>query len=128
MPAAAATSANGAVTTSIGQRIRFLRDRRRLTQDELAIEVRVSGQTIRNWELGSSAPNAFVIPLLARALGVAIEGLFTYSTPQLGDARPAGDDRIASLERRVAELEQLLAPLRLGLPARCGEWAGRFVA
>ena len=41
-------------TTSIGERIRYLRRERKLTQEELAEKLSVTRQAVSNWERGVS--------------------------------------------------------------------------
>jgi transcriptional regulator with XRE-family HTH domain len=77
------------VTTPFGERLKELRDRRRLTQDGLASQVGVSRQTISNWETGTSAPNAVDLPPLARALRLTIAELYE-DLPLEGPRAPGG--------------------------------------
>ncbi|UNX53721.1 helix-turn-helix transcriptional regulator [Georgenia sp. TF02-10] len=56
--------------------VRVRRTERRLTQAELAAQVRVSRQTIIAVEQGSYAPSVYLALRIARALGATVEDLF----------------------------------------------------
>jgi len=65
--------------TRIENRIRRLRfDRNEMTQQELAEKVGVTRQTINAIELGKYSPSLEVAFLIARALGVELEEVFSY--------------------------------------------------
>lgn len=57
-------------------RVREVRRARRLTQAELAREVRVSRQTIISIEQGDYSPSVHLALDLARVLGATVEALF----------------------------------------------------
>lgn len=82
------------VTTVFGERLKELRDSRRLTQDVLASQVGVSRQTISNWETGTSAPNAVDLPLLAQALGVTVARLYGDEPATIRPAGIGSEDRL----------------------------------
>lgn len=60
----------------IGERIRKLRKQKDLTQEELAIKVRVSSTYIGFIEQGLRNPSINTADKLARALGVKLSDLF----------------------------------------------------
>lgn len=65
--------------TLITNRIRRLRfDRNEMTQQELADKVGVTRQTINAIELGKYSPSLEVAFRIARALGAALEEVFSY--------------------------------------------------
>ena len=59
----------------IGQRIKELRSKRGLTQEELGREIGITAQGISKWERGNS-PDAELLPRIAEALGVSVNVLF----------------------------------------------------
>lgn len=75
----------------IGERIRALRDAKRLSQADLGEACGVSGQAVWNWETGANrGPSRDVLPKLAKALGVTIDALLREdSAPE--QAPPSGD-------------------------------------
>lgn len=78
--------------TLIENRIRRLRfDCNEMTQQELADKVGVTRQTINAIELGKYSPSLEVAFRIARALGVALEDVFTYPGEEgaAEDSRPS---------------------------------------
>lgn len=52
--------------------LRYLRENvLQLTQEELAENIKISVQTVRNWETGRTQPNQKQRPVLERCLGIA---------------------------------------------------------
>ena len=60
-----------------GKTIKELREKRKLTQKELAEKISVSDKTISKWETGKGLPDIAIIEELAKALGVSIAELLT---------------------------------------------------
>ncbi|GAB5617259.1 helix-turn-helix domain-containing protein [Faecalimonas canis] len=60
-----------------GNTIKRLREKRRITQKELAEKINVSDKTISKWETNKGLPDISVIEELAKALGVSIAELLT---------------------------------------------------
>lgn len=60
-----------------GKTIRELREKRRITQRELAGQIGVSDKTVSKWETGKGLPDIGIIEELAKALGVSIAELLT---------------------------------------------------
>lgn len=61
-----------------GKTIKSLREKRKLTQKELAEQINVSDKTISKWETEKGLPDVSVIEELAKALGVSITDLWKY--------------------------------------------------
>ncbi len=59
----------------IGKKIRELRTKRELTQEELAKKLGVTAQAVSRWECGISLPDITMIPLLSKTLFVAADEL-----------------------------------------------------
>ncbi|GLW02535.1 helix-turn-helix domain-containing protein [Streptomyces lavendulae] len=80
-----------------GQRIRAVRRSADLTQDFVAAELGVSPSAVANWEKGTTAPDPWKLPALARTLGRDLDELFPrQGPPDLGDLR--GDAGFAQYE------------------------------
>lgn len=73
-----------------GQRMQDLRKLKRMTQEDLAHRVGVSGQAVSKWETNQSFPDITIIPTLAEILGTSISYLFgeedKQSAPLQSDA------------------------------------------
>ena len=55
-----------------GTTIRQLREKRSLTQAELAEQIGVSSKTISKWETGKGLPDISLLQPLAQALGISL--------------------------------------------------------
>ena len=60
-----------------GETIKNLREKKRITQKELADMINVSDKTISKWETQKGLPDISIIEELSRALGVSIAELLT---------------------------------------------------
>ena len=67
---------------SLNQNIAYYRKRCGLTQEQLAEQLGVTGQSISKWENCISNPDISIIPSLARALGVDVNALFSEAGPE----------------------------------------------
>lgn len=59
-----------------GTKLKLLREKKRLSQEELAHQIGVTQTSIGNWEHGKSIKHEYIAKL-AQALGVPIEDLLT---------------------------------------------------
>lgn len=60
-----------------GKTIKALREKRKITQRELAERISVSDKTISKWETGRGLPDVAVLEELAKALGTSLTELLT---------------------------------------------------
>lgn len=60
-----------------GKTIKELREKRKLTQKELAENINVSDKTISKWETGKGLPDIGIMEELSKALGISIGELLT---------------------------------------------------
>ncbi len=63
---------------SIGEKIRYLRKQKNVTQEELAAVLHISFQAVSKWENGMSQPDIAMIPVISNYFGVTIDELFGY--------------------------------------------------
>lgn len=66
----------------IGNKIKQLRYRLGLTQEQLAARLNISPQSISKWETSVTMPDITLLPLLAGELGVSIDELFDLTAEQ----------------------------------------------
>lgn len=64
---------------NLGNKIRELRRERNLTQEQLAVSLRISPQAISKWEMGLSYPDMAMIPVLAGFFRVSLDELFDFN-------------------------------------------------
>ena len=60
----------------VGQNIRILRQKRRVSQEDLAGTIGVTVQAVSKWETGKANPDLVLLPKLAEYFGVTIDSLF----------------------------------------------------
>jgi transcriptional regulator with XRE-family HTH domain len=67
---------------AFGRHLRYLRKRKRISQDRLAELVDVSeGRVVRAWERGDDFPNSDNLQRLCKELNVTIRELFDFDFP-----------------------------------------------
>ena len=67
---------------NIGSKIKRLRSKAGLTQDQLASRLGISGQSVSKWETSVTMPDICLLPSLAGELGVSIDELFDLTVEQ----------------------------------------------
>ena len=60
-----------------GAVIRRLREEKKMTQEELAGRIHVSGKAVSKWETGQGLPDISLLEPLAEALGISVAELFS---------------------------------------------------
>ena len=60
-----------------GKTIKELREKRKITQRELAEKICVSDKTVSKWETDKGLPDIGIIEDLAKALGISVAELLT---------------------------------------------------
>ena len=100
-------------TDSVGERLRELRRRLGLSQEQLARRLGVSFATVNRWESGRTQISARSAAALAEleASAAAADDASTDADP--GDALPAARSSFVGRERELAELSALLRQSRL---------------
>ena len=66
----------------LGKKIRQLRYKAGLTQEQLADKLGIGAQSISKWENAASMPDITTLPLLAEIFGISIDDLFDLSCEQ----------------------------------------------
>ena len=72
-----------------GNTMKQLREKRKLTQKELADSIAVSDKTISKWETGKGLPDVAILEDLAQALGISVSELLTGDLKE--NENPAGN-------------------------------------
>ena len=75
----------------IGNKIKLLRQKVGVTQEQLGERLGISAQSISKWETGITMPDITLLPLLSGELGVSIDELFDLTT----------DQKLQRIERRI---------------------------
>ena len=66
----------------IGNKIKMLRQKAGITQEQLGERLGISAQSISKWETGVTMPDITLLPSLSEELGVTIDELFDLTTEQ----------------------------------------------
>ena len=59
----------------IGKNIKYYRNEREMTQEELAAKLNVTRQAVSNWETGKTQPDVETLSSIAEVLGVTLDDL-----------------------------------------------------
>lgn len=81
----------------IGNKIKFLRRKAGLTQEQLGNRLNVSAQSVSKWETGTAMPDITALPLLSREFGVSIDELFDLTQ----------ENRLQRIANRMEQQEEL---------------------
>ena len=88
------------VPGTMGDRIAYLRKRKKLTQAQLAEQLGISAQAVSKWESGISCPDIMTLVPLSQVLEVSTDELLgiqsgnaSHSNNTYGDANEAGVPR-----------------------------------
>ena len=66
----------------LGKKIRTLRFKAGLTQEQLAEKLGIGAQSVSKWENAATMPDITLLPILAETFGVSIDDLFDLTTEQ----------------------------------------------
>jgi len=85
----------------IGSKIKQLRYKSGLTQEQLAARLGISAQSVSKWENAVAMPDITLLPLLAEVFGVSIDELFDLTVEQ----------KLKRIENRMETEEEFSEPL-----------------
>lgn len=108
-----------------GNLISEIRNRKNLTQKELAEKINVSDKAVSKWERGEGCPDVSILPSLAKALGIEIESLMDGALPVTQDisGKKIKEYNFRQPDRYPKEMQQDLAMLGAKL---CQEMVSQF--
>lgn len=119
----------------VGSNIRALRQRKGMTQEQVATYLGVSYQAVSKWETGANTPDISLLPPLAALFDVPIDTLFFLDRlPAQEGLFPWGDDdviRIVQLQGRkiLAVTPDILPdtpPVEIAFPHDCNDHTQYF--
>ena len=87
------------------EKLRVLREARKLTQLQVANRVGVSKSMISAYETASKAPSIEVLIRLSRLYGVSIDYLVCVDAPKVIDVSNLDDDSVALISALVERLK-----------------------
>ena len=86
---------------TLGNKIKQLRHKSGLTQEQIATRIGVSAQSVSKWETEVSMPDISLLPVIANEFGVSIDELFDLST----------DQKLYRIEKRIETEEEFSSEL-----------------
>lgn len=113
----------------LGENIRALRLRKRLTQEQVAQKLGVTYQAVSKWENDTNTPDIALLPEIAAFFGVTIDALFHQDAISALDGFPVEDDgviRIVQLRgRQVLKVTPRMSPddpaIEIAFPRNCND-------
>lgn len=92
---------------NIGEVIKYRRQKRNMTQAELAELLHVTPQAVSRWEMGISYPDIAMVPLIAEALWVSADELLgikpAYTVQECGKGSETSSDYNTTLNQSQAD-------------------------
>ena len=70
---------------NLGNKIRELRRRSNLTQEQLAASLNISAQAVSKWEMGASYPDMTMIPIIAAFFKISLDELFDFDVKNIDE-------------------------------------------
>ena len=119
----------GGDSMKLGENIRALRLRKRLTQEQVAQQLGVTYQAVSKWENGTNTPDIALLPEIAAFFGVTIDALFHQDAISAMDGFPVEDDgviRIVQLRGgQVLKVTPRMSPddpaIEIAFPRNCND-------
>ena len=68
---------------NIGNKIRELRKKKGITQEQLASALGITSQAVSKWEMSTGYPDIAMLPIIAGYFGVSMDTLFNYDADKL---------------------------------------------
>ena len=71
------------INMNIGNKIRELRKKKGITQEQLATALGITSQAVSKWEMSTGYPDIAMLPVVAGYFGVSMDTLFNYDADKL---------------------------------------------
>lgn len=101
---------------NLGNKIRELRKRKGITQEQLASSLNLSSQAISKWEMGAGYPDIATLPVIAAYFGVSLDELFDYDPKNIEEEI----QKLLLKSRAICGWEESVEFLREGIAAYPG--------
>ena len=89
-----------------GNTIKSLREKKQITQKQLAEKLNISEKTVSKWETGKCMPDYSVVKGLCEELEITVAELMDGEETEEKSVRTYDDEQILDLLRRTQELEK----------------------
>ncbi len=95
-------------TTIFAENLKKYRIHKNLTQEQAAVHLGVSAQTVSRWECGTTLPDVLLLPHIARLYGVTVDDFYRKNTP----AYRHYASRLSSVYEKTRDPEDFMLCLR----------------
>lgn len=90
----------------IGQKIRAVREEKKMTQSQFSEKLDVSMQTISNWESGKSSPDAAALIRMAKKCHISLDRFAGLEMPPIDMQLKVREQEIDQLRQNVRQLTE----------------------
>lgn len=115
---------------NIGNNIKQLRQKKNLTQDQVAEKLGISYQAVSKWENNANTPDISLLPQIANLFDVSIDALFSENITEYSDLHNymKDDDVIRIVQMRgtkVLKVSSIITrdepPIEIAFPRNCND-------
>lgn len=92
----------------LGENIQKLRKDLKLSQEQLAEKIKVTRQTVSNWELGETAPNPEQLMLLSKTLNISIDELLNNDVKSVIVEKVSNTEKLAGMIIKILKFFGIL--------------------
>lgn len=93
---------------SLGENIYKLRKEKNLSQEQLGEQIKVTRQTISNWELNETSPNTEQLKLLSKAFNISIDELLDNDIKTILVEKVSNTEKIAGIVIKVLKIAGII--------------------
>lgn len=90
----------------IGQKIKNVRETKKMTQSQFSEKLDVSMQTISNWESGKSSPDAAALIRMAKSCQISLDQFAGLETTAIEVQPKACEQETAALRHNIKQLTE----------------------
>ncbi len=89
---------------TLGENIYTLRKKTGLSQEQLGEQVKVTRQTISNWELNETSPNTEQLKLLSKAFNISIDELLDNDIKTILVEKISNTEKLAGMVIKILKI------------------------
>ncbi len=89
---------------TLGENIYTLRKKTGLSQEQLGEQVKITRQTISNWELDETSPNTEQLKLLSKAFNISIDELLDNDIKTILVEKVSNTEKLAGMVIKILKI------------------------
>ncbi len=93
---------------SLGENIYKLRKEKNLSQEQLGEQIKVTRQTISNWELNETSPNTEQLKLLSKAFNISIDELLNNDIKTILVEKVSNTEKLAGIVIKILKIAGII--------------------